>query len=430
MHKDFKLLDVLDKGIIYIHGKLPESIKDYLEYKFKNIPELKYLVANSVILEGVNLPISSLFIMCGYALNEHELTNLIGRVNRLNDIFGETPIPLGRLTPQIHFIDSDDYSKSTKMENKIKLLRSKIFDDNIKNPLLKNYDINKIEPNSQKQIELKDKNKKIQEQEQIILDTNENNDDKIKYVLIKNNVINFYKSSQEFITLIKNNIEICKNDEEFQNKDIIDKFHIVFVENLDNYIVDYEIKRLKYEEARNFYKLFIRNNPKPLHEKIIKQYRYFKRIQNSANPDKCYYIGEAFGEIKHPTRFYENPKDVYVNLALKEDKDLINLSIVKVCLEEDFVNYKLNNFFNLMLDLKLISIDEYNETVLGTTNCDKIKLVNLGLSINMVNRLEEDGQLENISYDTFGNLIKNEHINAYFDTLDEYTKFKFEKVFA
>lgn len=430
VHKDFKLLDVLDKGIIYIHGKLPESIKDYLEYKFKNIPELKYLVANSVILEGVNLPISSLFIMCGYALNEHELTNLIGRVNRLNDIFGETPIPLGRLTPQIHFIDSDDYSKSAKMENKIKLLRSKIFDDNIKNPLLKNYDINKIEPNSQKQIELKDKNKKIQEQEQIILDTNENNDDKIKYVLIKNNVINFYKSSQEFITLIKNNIEICKNNEEFQSKDIIDKFHIVFVENLDNYIVDYEIKRLKYEEARNFYKLFIRNNPKPLHEKIIKQYRYFKRIQNSANPDKCYYIGEAFGEIKHPTRFYENPKDVYVNLALKEDKDLINLSVVKVCLEEDFVNYKLNNFFNLMLDLKLISIDEYNETVLGTTNSDKIKLVNLGLSINMVNRLEEDGQLENISYDTFGNLIKNEHINAYFDTLDEYTKFKFEKVFT
>ena len=25
VHKDFKLLDVLDKGIIYIHGKLPES---------------------------------------------------------------------------------------------------------------------------------------------------------------------------------------------------------------------------------------------------------------------------------------------------------------------------------------------------------------------------------------------------------------------
>lgn len=430
VHKDFKLLDVLDKGIIYMHAKLPESIKDYLEYKFKNIPELKYLVANSVVLEGVNLPISSLFIMCGYALKEHELTNLIGRVNRLNDIFEKTPIPLERLTPQIHFIDSEDYNKSTKMKNKINLLRSKIFDDIIKNPLLKNYDINKIEHDSQKQKELKDKNPKIQEQEQIILDTNINSDDKIKYALIKNNVINFYNSSQEFITLIKNNIETYKYNEEFQSKDIIDKFHIVFVENLDNYIVDYEIKRLKYEEARNFYKLFIRNNPKPLNKKIIKQYRYFKHIQNSTNSDKYYYIGEAFGEIKHPTRFYENPKEVYVNLDSKEDKYLINLSVVKVCLEEDFVNYKLNNFFNLMLDLKLISIDEYNKTVLGTTNSNKIKLVNLGLSVNMVNRLEEDGQLKNISYDEFGNLIKNEHLNAYFDTLDEYTKFKFEKVFA
>ena len=430
VHKDFKLLDIIDKGVIYIHGKLPEGIKDYLEYKFKTVPELKYLVANSVILEGVNLPISSLFIMCGYALKEHELTNLIGRVNRLNDIFDATPVNLELLTPQIHFIDSEVYSKSAKMENKIKLLRSKIFDDCIKNPLLKNYDINKIETDYQKQIELKDRNKKIQEQEKIILNISVNNDDKLKYILIKNNVINFYKNTPDFIAIIKNNIEICKNNEDFQNKNIIDKFYITFVRNLDDYIIDYEIKRLKNEEARNFYKLFIRNNSKPLHEKIIKQYRYFKRIQNSSNPDKYYYIGETFGEMKHPTRFYENPKDVYVNLASKKDKYLVNLSVVKVCLEEDFVNYKLNNFFNLMLDLKLISIDEYNKTVLGTTNCDKIKLVNLGLSINMVNRLEEDGQLENISYDRYGNLIKNENINEYFATLDEYTKFKFEKVFS
>lgn len=94
VHKDFKLLDVLNKGIIYLHGKLPENIKDFLEYKYRTVPELKYLVANSVILEGDNLPISSLFVMCGYALNEHELTNLIGRINRLSDIFKESATSL------------------------------------------------------------------------------------------------------------------------------------------------------------------------------------------------------------------------------------------------------------------------------------------------------------------------------------------------
>ena len=75
-------------------------------------------------------------------------------------------------------------------------------------------------------------------------------------------------------------------------------------------------------------------------------------------------------------------------------------------------------------------MDEYNKTVLGTTNTSKIKLINLGLSANMVNRLEEDGQLENITYDSFGNLFKNDILNDYFCSLDEYTRFKFEKVFT
>ena len=306
------------------------------------------------------------------------------------------------------------------MENKIKLLRSKIFNDDIKNPLLKNYDINKVETSTEKQLELKIKNEKIQEQEELILNTSINNDNKLKYLLIKNNVINFYKNSSETILSIQNRIESYKNDTEYQNNNIIDKLYTVFIKDLDESISDYEIKRLKNEQARNFYKLFLRNTPKPLHEKII---------QRSTVLDKCYYIGETFGEIKHPTRFYENPKDVYVNLTNKEDKYLINLSVVKICLEEDFVNYKLNNFFNLMLYLDLISTDEYNETVLGTTSPNKIKLINLGLSINMVNRLEEDGQLENITYDSLGNLIKNESIKEYLNSLDEFTKFRFEKVF-
>ena len=69
-------------------------LKIFLEYKYRTVPELKYLVTNSVILEGVNLPISSLFVICGYALNEHELTNLIGRRNRLSDIFKESATSL------------------------------------------------------------------------------------------------------------------------------------------------------------------------------------------------------------------------------------------------------------------------------------------------------------------------------------------------
>lgn len=429
VHKDFNLLDVIDKGIIYLHGKLPESVKDFLEYKYRNVAELKYVVANSVILEGVNLPISSLFIMSGYALKEHELTNLIGRVNRLNNIFSASEVNFKLLTPQIHFINSEKYNKNKNMKSKIKLLRSKVFADYIKNPLLNNYDVTKIESNATKQQEILGKNEIIKQQEQLILNKPEDPNKLLEYYLVKNNVLNFYKKSNLVITIIQSNIDASENNSEYTNKNIIDKLYSIFINNLEEYIDDYEIKRLRNNPARIFYKLFIKHSAKPLQEKIIKQYKYFKHIKSSLNNDKCYYIGETFGEIKHPTKYYENPKDVYVNLNDKTDKELINLSIIKVCLEEDFVNYKLNNFFNLMLDLNLITLDEYNQTVMGTTNPDKIKLVNMGLSINLVNKLEEDEQLQNITYDSYGNLVRNENINTYINSQDEYTKFKFEKVF-
>lgn len=89
IHKDFYVTKLLKKGILYIHGQLPDLIKEYLEHKFNQIDSIQYLVANTVILEGINLPIDTLFILNTFSLNEKELTNLIGRVNRLNYIFSE-----------------------------------------------------------------------------------------------------------------------------------------------------------------------------------------------------------------------------------------------------------------------------------------------------------------------------------------------------
>mgnify|MGYP000280739661 CR=1 FL=1 len=87
VHEDFYMIDLIKKGIVYIHGKMPEQIKDYLEYKFNQNKQLKYIIANHVILEGMNLPIDSLFILTVNSLSKEQLVNLIGRVNRLNEIF-------------------------------------------------------------------------------------------------------------------------------------------------------------------------------------------------------------------------------------------------------------------------------------------------------------------------------------------------------
>ena len=78
------------------------------------------MVANSVILEGVNLPIDNLFILNTYDLDGKSLTNLIGRVNRLNEVFDDRNKTLAKLLPPIHFVNSEQFNrKGGKMENKI-----------------------------------------------------------------------------------------------------------------------------------------------------------------------------------------------------------------------------------------------------------------------------------------------------------------------
>jgi len=75
VHEKFYIVDYVTKGVIYLHGKLPDLIKEYLESKFRELAEIKYLIANSVILEGMNLPIDTLYIFNTHGLNGKELTN-------------------------------------------------------------------------------------------------------------------------------------------------------------------------------------------------------------------------------------------------------------------------------------------------------------------------------------------------------------------
>ena len=65
VHDEFYAIEYIKKGIIYLHGKMPDNVKEYLEYKYSQIPELQFIIANKVILEGINLPISSLFVLNG-----------------------------------------------------------------------------------------------------------------------------------------------------------------------------------------------------------------------------------------------------------------------------------------------------------------------------------------------------------------------------
>ncbi|WP_170035494.1 DEAD/DEAH box helicase [Mogibacterium diversum] len=63
VHEDYKLADYIEKGVIYHHGSIPEPIRYFIEDLYVDLPEIKMLIANSTLLEGVNIPATKMFIL-------------------------------------------------------------------------------------------------------------------------------------------------------------------------------------------------------------------------------------------------------------------------------------------------------------------------------------------------------------------------------
>lgn len=419
VHKDFNMIDYIKKGILYIHGKLPDNIRNYLLDKFSKLSQLNILIANTVILEGVNLPIDTLFVLNTYKLEQKDLVNLIGRVNRLNAIFTNS-VDFNKLQPQIHFLNSDEYGgKRSNFSNQItKWLRKTNFIDELQNPLLNNFDKSSIK--EQKDIE---KIKSIQNDNDIFFSEPDTPQKKIEKELIELGLNNIYKDITAVSNILYGKFTHHKNNPQILNGfDTLDKLKYFFIDELTEYIVTYDVLRLQHDETISYYKKFIKNRELPLKQKILRELKFFKSYLN--NGKKFLYV-ENFGEIEKII----NGKSVYVvDLSTKTDKEIVNFIIIKQCIEDDFVSFKLFMFFQLMFDREIINLDEYNQLVYGSNDINFIQLVKSGLPINIVNKLMTDKQIDNIYTDKNGNIQCKNEFHQYKETLDDLIKFEIDRV--
>ena len=424
VHSDFYAVKHLKHGVVYLHGKLPDIIKEYLEYKYKTLPELRYIIANSVILEGMNLPIDTLFIFNTRSLQGKELMNLIGRVNRLNTIFCVGENKLHRLLPKIHFINNEEHNcVKSKMENKISLLRSRVFEDEIRNPTLDAFEIDKL---NESQAE---KAREIQENERFLTSIHQSQQDEVRAYLIQSGIMEFYSDPSEVIDWFVNKCEVLKNGlfAEWSSITMMDKIAYIFV-HIPADLSDIEVRRLSFAEARNYYETHILvAQKKSLNENINSQVKYFKQRAESDN--SMLYFGHSYGEVPYKSNAYSNfSHNVYVDLSKKNDEQLVNLAVVKLKMEDDFISFKLNKFIVMLYDFELITIDDYNLYIYGTTDEKKIGFAKFGLSISMISRLESDGQLANLRFDEFNNLQANSKFRKFLDTVDDFYRFEITRI--
>ena len=429
VHKDFYAIEYLKKGIVYIHGKIPDLIKEFLESKYSLIPELRFLIANMVVLEGMNLPIENLYIMSTRLLGGKELTNLIGRVNRLNNVFNGEGNKLNKLLPKVHFINTEEFNRSgSKMENQIVELRSRVFDDNVENPNLESFDLDKyLKKNSNKENKVKKINEvlNIQKNEDLLSVKPKKIEDRIRHYIIETGINQFYKNVDKLVSILLN-VNQLKNDESWTSLNMLEKIYSIFIQNISE-ISDNELKRLEKETARNYYENYILiRQKKSLNENIISQYEYFKKKASTDNP--FLYVGKSYGEKKYPYKSDSFSFDlIYVDLSIKTDQELVNLAIVKLKLEDDFISFKLNKFIVMLYDFGLVSKDDYHLYIYGTIDVKKIELNKYGLNIGLISRLQNDDQIKNLYFDEFNNLKASKKFIEYLNTLNDFQRFEINR---
>ncbi|MFW8618780.1 DEAD/DEAH box helicase [Enterococcus innesii] len=436
IHEDYLQIKLLDKGIVFLHGLIPDGIKDYLEYCFKRIKNLKHLVANSVILEGMNMPIDNLYVFNGRLLTQSKLLNLIGRVNRLNMIFGASKNELGRLLAPVHFVNSEKYnSKNGNLHEKVKMLRKDVTHDGIFNPLLEEFDINKNTNSEVKKTEIEE----VIKDEELLLKEFEagNNMSLFVKLLVQNNLKSDFLYSDDELTCIGeklNKIKVNGSIEaiEFLHLGILEKIYYLFFSSLE---IDntkkrnFELMRLKEKETINFYEKYCEikvNNSFNNRIKMMKRYLINQRKEGNF----YFYIGSAFGEIERESEEYKNYlSKVYIDLSMKNDVEITNYAVIKLSLEDKFISYYLQRLLMIMVDLTLVTEKEYNEFMYGTVDEKVVLLHKAGLSPQIILKLKEDKQLKNIYFDKNGNLKSNNDLNNFIVTQSGYYRFELEKYF-
>lgn len=419
--------------MIYLHGGVPDLIKDFLEYKFKTESDIKYLVANSVVLEGINFPIEVLFILNTTDLKIKNLINLIGRVNRLNEVFSNANEDLSKLNPSVHFVN-DTYFNGEKrdMYHKIKLLKSSLFEDSVENPALlntindqlknKNTGINVIQDNSTENIST------VRELEDFLI-YDDQKDNSLLKTIIEQDVHSIYNEFNQVHEILFKRMEKCLISTFWVKLNIIDKIYYFFIKDFD---YDLKIKskkflRFNYKNTRKYYNNFVyrmHNLSLKSHiNHILKYYDWLGR--NNIPKYKKFYIGAGFGEIPY---WSGNKNKTCIDLSSKSRKQRANLALVHLKNETDFVNFDLSKFVHILYEIKLITEGEYNLFIYGSEHRENIALFKAGLSTQLINFLKEKKQLKNIAV-TNGKLQGNKEFLIFVDTLDEMKRFEISRLF-
>lgn len=383
VHEDYKLAKYIEKGVVYHHGSMPEAIRGFIESLYIDIPEIKMLIANSTLLEGVNIPATKMFILNPFKgrkyLSPSSFINLIGRVCRFGEIFNKNTGNLNYLLPEIYIIKGkycrDDFNFMKFVKDRKILVEdyNKVIDD-IKNPLLVSYNANDdtIKAKAEEILE------NISSSDSITKEYSNKPTTKIGKLCFENsvNIFNILEVEKQ----ISEELELIHKAQDLDEVFCIMK--VLFFSKINKDIYD-NLKRLLELEAQKFYKMLIdwRMTGLTIKEMTNKIVGYWNNLEEKQS--RTVYVGKWGDKARGGHKSY------WTDISKKDDYEKINLAIVRLKEEYDFIDNEIIKYIEILHSLELVEESLYLKIKYGTDNKEKIALLTCGIS-SILSKLLQD----------------------------------------
>jgi hypothetical protein len=311
----------------------------------------------------------------GY-LRPSQFKNLIGRVSRFSDIFVIAGTKsLLKLQPQIHVIASDEYSRNDadfhSFYRKVMKIDNKEMDI-LENVLLEATpkDENNADDLYEAMTRLENLEKGITSENIYPIATTE-----VGLKLIENNItdINIFEVEKE----IQNTLDLF-----IENNQLVNDSHTLMELIVNAFVVHISetkrigknnLMRLSSDKAQLFYSMFldwgISNLSFP--EIIQKFLNYWNSLPNW-DP---VYVGK-WGDMAAEGE----KREVFTYMFNKSLSQKVNLAIVRIKEEEDFLEYVIFRYIDILNDLGVLNDSFYKLAKYGTENVTVITMIKNGLS--------------------------------------------------
>lgn len=378
----YSLIDAIKRGVMFHHSQVPDSLRLYIEELFRedSSPDPRFLVTTSTLLEGVNTPADRLIMMTGSKghanLSRSAFRNLVGRVGRFREVFSPDQENLALLQPQIYLIPSSYSRRNWNVDSFLRSVANaaSAVEDSVENPLLeRSEDVSR----RREALEfLENVEAGVSTVVGARMATTE-----VGRLCFRHGVRDF--DIFAFESVLQERVNARRKREQIDDvEDLLDAIVRIFLTGVEFPDGD-DLARIRDSPgAMRFYAMFLdwRTRNEPFKLMIAHFIRYWSNLD-----DEYVYVGPRWGETTYGGGF----RKLWVQMKGKSRTQLVNLAVVKIKEEQDFVDFRVLKYVEILFSAGLVSEGLYFRIKYGTDDRFLISLLRNGFSPELARLVKE-----------------------------------------